>query len=61
MTSRIKGVSSPSHPIQIEFGDTPLSAKILLANDDVGVPLTQNFELNIALSEPNTYAFFPFF
>eukprot|EP00026_Physarum_polycephalum_P002556 Phypoly_transcript_02563.p1 GENE.Phypoly_transcript_02563~~Phypoly_transcript_02563.p1 ORF type:complete len:905 (+),score=178.71 Phypoly_transcript_02563:1-2715(+) len=53
MTSKIKSVSSPSHPIQYEAGDKPTQAKVTLANEDVGVPLVKNFELNIALAEPN--------
>jgi hypothetical protein len=57
MTSKIKSVSSPSHPIQYEAGDTPMQARIVLVKEDVGTPLVKNFELNIALAEPNKYVF----
>ena len=53
MTSKIKGAASPTHPIEYEAGDTVNQARITLANGDVGVPLVKNFELNIALAEPN--------
>ena len=53
MTSKMKSVSSPSHPIQYEAGDTPTQAKVVLAKEDVGVPLVTDFELHIALAEPN--------
>lgn len=56
MTSNIKQISSPTHPISFEFGDTPKAAKVSLANPDVGVPLMQDFTLHIALAEPSKYA-----
>ena len=56
MTSKIKSISSPSHPIEFNSGDTPNSASVSLANqDDVGVPLLKDFEMRIALANPDKY------
>jgi uncharacterized protein YegL len=55
MTSFIKSVSSPSHPISFEFGDDPQHAHVKLANED-GTPLVKDFELAISLAKPHEYA-----
>ncbi len=54
MTSFIKSVSSPSHPISFEFGDDPNHAHVKLANED-GTPLVKDFELAITLAKPHEY------
>ena len=52
MTSNIKSVSSPSHPIQFEFSDDgPQKAKVTLAQNEEGVPLGKDFELLVALAQ----------
>ncbi len=53
MTSNIKSVSSPTHPIQFEFSDTPQKASVSLAQNDDGTPLGKDFELLVSLAEPN--------
>ncbi len=35
MTSNIKSVSSPTHPIDFEFGDSPKQANVKLIIDEV--------------------------
>lgn len=52
MTSNIKSVASPSHPIQFEFGESPKSAKVSLSNPD-GTPLVKDFELLVSLADPH--------
>ena len=44
MSSNIKKISSPSHPIEFEFGETPTEARITLANGE-GEPLKKDFEV----------------
>ena len=39
MTSNIKSVSSPSHPIDFEFGDSPKSANVKLIINEVRITL----------------------
>ncbi len=53
MSSGIKSVSSPSHPISFEFGRTPQQANIRLAKED-GTPLIHDFELIVSLHDPHT-------
>jgi uncharacterized protein YegL len=52
MSSNIKSVSSPTHPVQFEFGNTPNKAKVQLANSD-GTPLVKDLELQVTLAEPH--------
>jgi hypothetical protein len=62
MTSKIKSVSSPSHPITFHAGESENTAGITLANqENIGVPLVKNFEMQIALSNPDRYILFFFF
>ena len=52
MTSNIKSVSSPSHPIQFEFSDEgPQKATVTLAQNEEGAPLGKDFELLVALAQ----------
>jgi poly [ADP-ribose] polymerase len=53
MSSNIKSISSPTHPIQFEFGDTPSKAAVSLAHNEEGVPLGKDFELLVYLEQPN--------
>jgi hypothetical protein len=63
MTSNIKSISSPTHPIAFEFGDSPkqvafylamliLQAVVRLANEE-GVPLGKDFEMMVVLAKPD--------
>eukprot|EP01118_Nematostelium_gracile_P006839 TRINITY_DN2208_c0_g1_i1.p1 TRINITY_DN2208_c0_g1~~TRINITY_DN2208_c0_g1_i1.p1 ORF type:complete len:913 (-),score=285.21 TRINITY_DN2208_c0_g1_i1:11-2749(-) len=52
MTSNIKSISSPSHPIKFEFGDSLQQANVSLSNDD-GTPLVNDFVLQVALAKPH--------
>eukprot|EP01116_Phalansterium_solitarium_P016045 TRINITY_DN3631_c0_g1_i2.p1 TRINITY_DN3631_c0_g1~~TRINITY_DN3631_c0_g1_i2.p1 ORF type:complete len:453 (+),score=131.21 TRINITY_DN3631_c0_g1_i2:115-1359(+) len=52
MTSDIKSVASPSHPIAFEFGDSHKNATATLANPD-GTPLVNDFVLTVALDKPH--------
>ena len=45
MTSNIKKVSSPSHPIDFEFGETPAEARVVLGGGE-GEPLKKDFEVS---------------
>lgn len=51
MTSPIKSISSPTHPIEFEFGDTPNQAKITI-NDKYELML-KDFELLAKLAKPH--------
>ncbi len=52
MTSNIKSISSPTHPIQFEFGDSPAKAAVSLANEE-GAPLGKDFDLFVTLATPS--------
>eukprot|EP01119_Soliformovum_irregulare_P016300 TRINITY_DN4699_c0_g1_i2.p1 TRINITY_DN4699_c0_g1~~TRINITY_DN4699_c0_g1_i2.p1 ORF type:complete len:850 (+),score=284.73 TRINITY_DN4699_c0_g1_i2:75-2624(+) len=50
MTSNIKSISSPSHPISFEFGDSPQDATVIFSNPD-GTPLIHDFVLQTTLAQ----------
>jgi hypothetical protein len=52
MSSDIKSVSSPTHPIHFEFGNRPNKAKVQFANAD-GTPLVKDLELQVTLADPH--------
>jgi hypothetical protein len=58
MSSNIKSVSSPSHPIKFEFGDSPAKAAVELAQNEDGVPLGKDFEILVSLAQPNKFVLF---
>lgn len=57
MTSNIRSLSSPSHPISFEFGEEPTQAQVLLGAE--GATLQKDFVLNVKLAKPHEYV--PFF
>jgi hypothetical protein len=55
MTSAIKSIASPSHPIEFEFGDSTTRAKVTsISGSDL---LQKDFELLIKLAAPHEYDF----
>ena len=57
MTSNIRSLSSPSHPISFEFGEEPTQAQVLLGAE--GATLQKDFILNVKLAKPHEYVPFP--
>ena len=55
MTSRIRTVSSTSHPITFEFGDEPTQGVVTLQPTPEGLPPI-DFILLTKLAEPHLYA-----
>lgn len=53
MTSNIKSISSPSHPINFEFGDSPKTATVQLIINESGSPLLKDFTVTTALFDPH--------
>lgn len=53
MTSNIKSISSPSHPINFEFGDSPKQATVTLIISESGAPLLKDFVVTTALFDPH--------
>jgi hypothetical protein len=51
MTSNIRSLSSPSHPISFEFGDEPTKALVKLGAE--GELLQKDFVLNVKLAKPH--------
>jgi len=55
MTSNIRRVSSPSHPITFEFGEEPNQATVSLSQE-YDISLAKDFEMSIVLAQPHQYA-----
>lgn len=53
MTSNIRSLSSPSHPISFEFGEEPTKAQVALG--DSSEVVTKDFVLNVKLAQPHQY------
>lgn len=49
MTSNIKSVTSPSHPVSFEFGDIPSQATVTMNNSNID----KDFQLTIKLAKPH--------
>ena len=57
MTSNIKQLSSPSHPISFEFGDEPTQATVTLG--DTTKTQAQDLVVLTKLAKPHEYAHIP--
>ncbi len=53
MTSNVRALSSPSHPIEFLLGDVPSQASVQLRLPEPGLPLTRNLELLATLAAPS--------
>lgn len=55
MTSNIRSLSSPSHPITFEFGEEPNQATVTLSSESPQASAAKDFIIYTKLAQPHQY------